>query len=227
MTELNESPRIAVSLTRRLEAPPERVFEACTDPRRLVRWLTPGAGELRSAIPDLRVGGRFALEGCDPDGRAYAISGTYCDLTPSRRLVMTWHYEGAGPLRGPPSLVRIDLRPLGPDLTELTLSHTQIDAPDSAERYRGAWAICLERLGWSMATQEPGAVFRSPLGAISPLFGPRHRVFQEEFGTESLANRLRKLSVTSELSEAQARFIAGRDMVFLTSIDHRGFPTCS
>lgn len=227
MAEPSEPPRIAVSLTRRLDAPPERVFEACTDPRRLVRWLTPGAGELRSAITDLRVGGRFALEGCDPDGRAYAITGEYRAIAPARRLVMTWRYEGEGPLRGPPSQVRIDLRPLGPDLTELTLSHTQIDAPDSAERYRGAWEICLERLSWSMAPQAEGAVFRSPLGAISPLYGPRHRVFQEAFGTEGLANRLRKLSVTSELGVAQKNFIAGRDMVFLTSIDHRGFPTCS
>jgi len=220
-------PRIAVSLIRRLDAPPERVFEACTDPRRLVRWLTPGAGDLHAAITDLRVGGCFTLDGCDPDGRAYAISGTYRDIVPDRRLVLTWYYEGEGPLRGPPSLVRIDLRPLGPDLTELTLSHTQIDTSESATRYRGAWAICLERLSWSLTHTAPGAVFRSPLGAISPLYGPRHRVFQKEFGTENLANRLRKLSVTSELSAAQKNFIAGRDMAFLTSIDHRGFPTCS
>ncbi|SFT22768.1 hypothetical protein [Methylobacterium sp. yr668] len=42
-------PRIAIALVRQLDAAAALVFEACTDPRRLARWLTPGAGEVRDA----------------------------------------------------------------------------------------------------------------------------------------------------------------------------------
>ncbi len=140
---------------------------------------------------------------------------------------MTWLYAGEGPLAGPPSRVQIDLRPLGADVTELTLSHTRLDGQDVADRYRAAWAICLERLHWSTAPQPEEAVFTPPLGAISNLYGARHRAFQETFETGGLANRLRSLSVTTELNPTQQAFVEGRDMVFLTSIDHRGFPTCS
>ncbi|SEI05232.1 hypothetical protein SAMN02799636_05165 [Methylobacterium sp. 275MFSha3.1] len=220
-------PRIAIALVRQLDAAAALVFEACTDPRRLARWLTPGAGEVRDASCDLRVGGRFSLEGCNPDGRAYAVSGEYLEIVPPRRLAMTWHFAGDGPLAGPPSRVEIDLRPLGVDVTELTLSHTRLDRQDTADRYRAAWAICLERLRWSTAPKPDAAVFAPPLGAISNLYGPRHRVFQEAFETGNLANRLRSLSVTSELTATQQAFIARQDLVFITSVDHRGFPTCS
>ncbi|SFL21758.1 SRPBCC domain-containing protein [Methylobacterium pseudosasicola] len=220
-------PRIAIALVRQLDAAAALVFEACSDPRRLARWLTPGAGEVGDVSCDLRVGGRFSLEGCNPDGRAYAVSGEYLEIVPLRRLAMTWHYVGEGPLAGPPSRVEIDLRPLGADVTELTLTHTQLDRQEIADRYRSAWTICLERLRWSTTPQPHGAVFAPPLGAISNLYGPRHRVLQQEFETGDLANRLRSLSVTSELSASQQAFIARQDMVFVTSVDHRGFPTCS
>ncbi|MBZ6411197.1 MULTISPECIES: SRPBCC domain-containing protein [Methylobacterium] len=225
--DTSDAPRIAIALVRQLDAAAALVFDACTDPRRLARWLTPGAGEVRAASGDLRVGGRFSLEGCNPDGGAYAVSGEYLEIVPARRIVMTWHYAGAGPLGGPPSRVQIDLRPLGADVTELTLSHTRLDRQDAADRYRAAWAICLERLHWSTAPRPEEAVFTPPLGAISNLYGARHRAFQETFETGDLANRLRSLSVTRELNPAQRVFVEGRDMVFVTSIDHRGFPTCS
>ena len=221
------TPRIAIALVRQLDAAAALVFEACTDPRRLARWLTPGAGEVRAASCDLRVGGRFSLEGCNPNGRAYAVSGEYLEIVPSRRLAMTWQYAGEGPLAGPPSRVEIDLRPLGIDVTELTLTHTQLDRQETADRYGAAWAICLERLRWSTTPQPDDAVFAPPLGAISNLYGPRHRVLQEAFETGDLANRLRSLSVTSELGATQQAFIERQDMVFVTSVDHRGFPTCS
>jgi uncharacterized protein len=222
-----DEPRIAIALVRQIDASAALVFEACTDPRRLARWLTPGAGEVRAAQCDLRVGGRFSLEGCNPDGRAYAVSGAYLEIVPARRLAMTWHYAGAGPLGGPPSRVQIDLRALGADVTELTLAHTRLDRPEAADLYGAAWAICLERLRWSTAPKPDAAVFTPPLGAISNLYGPRHRVFQEAFQTGALANRLRSLSVTGELSASQQAFIARQDLAFITSIDHRGFPTCS
>ncbi|MDP4021606.1 SRPBCC domain-containing protein [Methylobacterium sp. NEAU 140] len=224
---MSDDTRVAVVLVRQLNAPRRTVFEACTDPRRLARWLAPAAGEVRSVTGDPRVGGLFRLDGVDPNGQAYAVRGTYLEIVPDRGLLMTWLFEGAAPLGGPPSRVRIDLRALGADTTEMTLSHERIDDQAVADRYGTAWAICLDRLRWSTDPKPEGAVFRSPLGQIGSLYGDRHRVLQDAFGTRPLANRLRGLSVTSAMTDAQMRFVAGRDAVFLTTIDHRGYPTCS
>ncbi|ACL55704.1 pyridoxamine 5'-phosphate oxidase-related FMN-binding [Methylobacterium nodulans ORS 2060] len=178
-------------------------------------------------VVDLRAGGAYRLEGIDPNGAAYAICGEYLEVVPDRRLVMSWSYRGAAALGGPPSRVRIELRPLGPDTTEMSLTHAQIDAPETADLYGTVWSICLDRLRWSTdPAVEEGEVF-SALGAISTLYGEPHRALQDAFETRDLANRLRSLSVTCAMSPTQQRFIAERDMVFLTTIDHCGYPTCS
>jgi uncharacterized protein YndB with AHSA1/START domain len=62
---------------RRYDAPIEDVWSACTDPDRVRRWLLPVTG-------DLRVGGRFALEG--------NASGEILRCEPPRLLAVTWVY---------------------------------------------------------------------------------------------------------------------------------------
>lgn len=62
---------------------------------------------------------------------------------------------------------------------------------------------------------------------MSNIYGEQHRLLQEEFDTTRLANRLNEVIVQSEITDDHRPFIEGRDMFFLTSIDHRGYPTCS
>lgn len=91
---------IAVRLERSYPAGVEDVWDALTDPERIVRWFLPVSG-------DLRAGGRFATEG-NADGEIRE-----CDR-PSR-LVLTWG--------GPESVVTLTLTPEG-DRTVLALEHT-------------------------------------------------------------------------------------------------------
>jgi len=62
---------------------------------------------------------------------------------------------------------------------------------------------------------------------MSEIYGAEHRVLQQTFDTTRLANRVDELVVRPELSKDQKAFIESRDMFFLTSVDHRGYPTCS
>lgn len=62
---------------------------------------------------------------------------------------------------------------------------------------------------------------------MNEFYGKQHRQWQQEHGTEALADRIKELIVLTELPEMHQAFIESRDMFFLTSIDHRGFPTCS
>jgi len=62
---------------------------------------------------------------------------------------------------------------------------------------------------------------------MSEIYGEQHRLLQREFDTEKLADRVKEFIVLSEITDEHKPFIESRDMFFLTSIDHRGYPTCS
>ncbi|WP_394753596.1 pyridoxamine 5'-phosphate oxidase family protein [Crenothrix sp.] len=62
---------------------------------------------------------------------------------------------------------------------------------------------------------------------MTEIYGQQHRHLQDSFGTRNLADRLDQIIVATEIAEDRKGFIETRDMFFLTTIDHRGFPTCS
>jgi uncharacterized protein YndB with AHSA1/START domain len=98
-------PEESVSVVRTIEAPPQNVFAAWTDA--VERWLAP------MVRADGRVGGRFRLEVQATDG-AHVVTGEYRELVPTRRLVMTWVYEGPMvPTGKEPTQVTVEFRPSG------------------------------------------------------------------------------------------------------------------
>ncbi len=62
---------------------------------------------------------------------------------------------------------------------------------------------------------------------MSNIYGEQHRVLQQSFDTVQLADRVQELIVLPEIPEPHQSFIESRDMFFLTTVDHRGYPTCS
>ena len=50
---------------------------------------------------------------------------------------------------------------------------------------------------------------------------------QDQYDTRKLAERLQQIIVENCISEQHQAFIESRDFFFLTTIDHRGYPTCS
>lgn len=62
---------------------------------------------------------------------------------------------------------------------------------------------------------------------MSNLYGPQHRALQADFETTNLADAVDSIIVVPEMTPEHQGFIASRDMFFLTTIDHRGFPSCS
>jgi predicted pyridoxine 5'-phosphate oxidase superfamily flavin-nucleotide-binding protein len=59
------------------------------------------------------------------------------------------------------------------------------------------------------------------------IYGTQHRGMQKAFDTTNLADRVRESIVVSEIADEHKGFIETRDMFFLTTVDHRGYPTCS
>jgi len=62
---------------------------------------------------------------------------------------------------------------------------------------------------------------------MSEFYGTQHRALQEKFETVRLADAVKQNIVAAEIGEEHKGFIESRDFFFLTTIDHRGFPTCS
>jgi predicted pyridoxine 5'-phosphate oxidase superfamily flavin-nucleotide-binding protein len=62
---------------------------------------------------------------------------------------------------------------------------------------------------------------------MKDFYGKQHIALQEVFDTERLANAVKSNIVSTEIADEHKGFIESRDMFFLSSVDHRGYPTCS
>lgn len=62
---------------------------------------------------------------------------------------------------------------------------------------------------------------------MQELYGQQHRALQKRFETERLADAVKGNIVDRVIQEHHRAFIESRDFFYLSSIDHRGFPTCS
>lgn len=136
-----------VVITRRLEARPDQVFEACTDPRLLALWFGPKAFDVCAVDADVRVGGRFSFR-MKSDQGTYGAQGVYQEVTPPSRLVLTWTWTEAAQgeeLDGVESLVTFDLRRDG-DGTLLTLTHDRLRDQELADSHREGWTEALDKL---------------------------------------------------------------------------------
>lgn len=133
---------ILVTVTRRFDAPPEKLFDAWLDPDSVGRWLfaTP-EGTMERVELDPRVGGRFLIAERRGDALAEHF-GEYLEIDRPRRLAFSFAaVRDSGYTR-----VTITIEPDG-DGSRLTLVH-EMD-PRWAEyetRTREGWTMILAGL---------------------------------------------------------------------------------
>src|SRR6476646_8544229 len=58
----------SLTLKRRLDAPPAKVYAAWTDPKKIGQWMGPEGVKTLSAESDARVGGRYRFVMRSPEG---------------------------------------------------------------------------------------------------------------------------------------------------------------
>ncbi len=119
-----DATRDAVRADIEIAAPPERVFEALTDPAQLAAWW--GSAETHRAHDwqaDVQPGGRWEARTTDATGREGTLGGEYRVVDPPRVLEHTWEasWDEA------PTIVRYELAPArvgGVSGTRVTVTHT-------------------------------------------------------------------------------------------------------
>ena len=141
-TESSVITKPSLSIKRRLNAPPAKVFAAWTDPAKIARWFGPGQAEMLHAEADARVGGRYHIVMRTSDGEEHDVSGSYREVVPNEKLVFTWAWRST-PERE--SLVTILVKPED-NGSILTLIHEQFFDEAARDRHEFGWTGSLNKL---------------------------------------------------------------------------------
>ncbi len=150
-----------LTITRIFDAPRERVWKAWTDPELTKTWWGPKYFTAPVSKIDLRVGGKYLNCMRGPDGKDYWSTGTYREIVPHERLVVTdsfadekgnvvpaSHYGMAGdwPLE---LLVTVTLEDEG-NKTKMVLRHEGIPAGLMREMTETGWSESFDKLAESI-----------------------------------------------------------------------------
>ena len=133
----------SLALKRRFKASPAQLFQAWTQPEKMMRWWGVYDGSKPpTAETDLKVGGRFRVQFWTPNGENHSVSGAYREVVPDRKLVFSWAWQST-PERE--SQVTVDLKPDG-DGTILTLTHEQFFNEKARDDHTVGWNRGLDML---------------------------------------------------------------------------------
>ena len=131
----------SLTIKRRLNAPPEKVYAAWTDPQKVAQWMGPTGTKAVQAECDLRVGGRYAIKMIMPDDE-HNVGGVYREIVPNEKLVFTWAWRST-PERE--SLVTITFKKDG-DGTIMTLLHEQFFDEKARDDHNRGWTGTMDKL---------------------------------------------------------------------------------
>lgn len=136
---------VTVTVKRRFEASPERVFDAWLDPEMIGRWMFGPAlreEEIVHLRVDAREGGSFSFL-VRRQGTEIDHVGTYREINRPRRLAFSWGVSGSS---AEESVVTIEIEPRDGGC-ELTLTHDMHPKwAEYASRTEAGWTKMLEML---------------------------------------------------------------------------------
>ena len=82
-------------LTRLIDAPRAKLFQAWTDPELIKQWFVPAPWTISEARSDVRPGGSSLIVMRDPDGNEFPNPGVYLEVVENAKIVVTDAYTSA------------------------------------------------------------------------------------------------------------------------------------
>lgn len=148
-------------ITRVFDAPVERVWQAWTDPKQIMRWWGPKDFTAPTIHFDLREGSKYHFLMRGPDSKDYWSTGTIQEIVPLERLVFTdsfaddhgnivpaayYGMEGDFPLEMVVTVLFEEL----PGKTKMTLTHTGMPEDQNKEMAGQGWKESFDKLADSL-----------------------------------------------------------------------------
>jgi len=135
-----------LTMTRRFEATPQRVFEAWLDPEQVALWMGPRGFRADVSELDARTGGAYAITMHMSDGSSVRVSGVYKEITRYTRLVFTWKWQNDMQ----DTQVTLTFKTVG-KATDMTLEHTGFPNRAQRDNHTQGWIGCLDKLAELLA----------------------------------------------------------------------------
>ncbi len=148
-----------IVFTRWLDAPRDLVWQVWTHPAHVAEWWGPKDFDVAGCEIDLRVGGGFHLRMSSPDGTVISSRGTFMEVLPPKRFVLTGPLDADTPCGAgvpPNAIVTLSLDEKG-GRTKLTL-HTRFETETdrrAAEEsgFAESWPQSLTRIAEILSIQ--------------------------------------------------------------------------
>lgn len=134
---------LTVNITKNIQAPIEKVFDAWLDPKTLSSFMLPAPGmpEPKTTI-DSQVGGKFEIL-MKVGNDEIPHTGNYLIIDRPKKLKFTW----SSPFSPKDSTVTLLFEAIDDGITKVELTHVKFLNQESRDNHEGGWKNILEKLG--------------------------------------------------------------------------------
>ena len=143
-------------LTRIIDAPPEKVYRAWTEPELLKQWFAPLPYTTSAVEIDVRAGGSSMIVMRSPEGVDMPNPGVYLEVVPNERIVATDAYTSAWEPSAKPFMTLILTFENQDGKTKYTAvaRHWTVADREAHEKmgFHVGWGICTDQLAALVAT---------------------------------------------------------------------------
>jgi uncharacterized protein YndB with AHSA1/START domain len=141
---------LTLQLSRTVEATPQRVFEAMTDPEQVAQWWGPEGFTCPEVTLDPKEGGAYRIAMQPPVGELFHLVGEYLEVQPPSRLAYTFRWEPPDP-DDQQTVARLALHPRD-GATEVALIQGPFATEARRELHEAGWTESLARLAGHLAS---------------------------------------------------------------------------
>lgn len=143
----DEQNLIEIKKTLVIDAPPDIVFKAITDPAELTNWFPD------HAILEPRVGGKvrfsfFKEKSAAEHQRDFLQEGTIKEFVPGKKVSYTWQFKDTPEF--PETIVTWELEEIDNNKTKVVLNHSGFTGKEtgklSSKEFDNGWTYFLDRL---------------------------------------------------------------------------------
>ena len=133
---------LSVNISKTINAPIEKVFDAWLDPLMLTQFILPAPGMAQPQVEnDAREGGHFSIIMQVGDERI-PHTGTYLAVERPHRLAFSWE----SPYSTDDSIVTLLFEAIDANTTRVDLSHIKFINEEARANHEGGWNNILDQL---------------------------------------------------------------------------------